>query len=727
MAAIGKIREKSGLLLVIIGLALAAFVFGGLIKNLGKSKRIDQSRVALVNDEKVATQDFSERVSEQADILKRQQKKSSLSPEETYQNVMNVWDLMKRETLMRQQMVEIGLLQQVGNSPKPQVSMDEYMDNLIGAHPNKEIIRNFSDPKTGKFNPQAVSNFLNYLEQTVNSKDPKQRSQALQSQNQWNMLKKYIKEEIPVQKYYDLLTESYYLPKALAKMEFADNNQMRKIAYFGARYNLVPDADAKPTEADYEKYYRTHKYEFKNKKETRKIQFITWDVRPSKADVIDLQKEIQQYAKDLKTVDGQDITYMVNRIGDNRYDSSWVKKGSLSPFIDSAAFASSVGTVLGPWTANGAYHVAKVVARSLRPDSMEASHILITYSGAYGAGQGVTRTKVSARALADSILKVVKANPAKFNKLVAKSDDDATKVNDGSLGWFANGTMIPAINNACVNGKKGQIELVETPFGFHILRIDNKSKLEPMLRVAQINLPITFSQETFNKVYGKAIKFAAVNQSYASFDTSSANQGLNVQKSNFVNELSKGITGLKNSRDVVKWMFNDKTKVGTVSSVFDFENKVMVAVLTDIRPEGYLTLDEVKDNIRVLVVRDVKARILEKKLKNVSSLSDAAKYKSTIDTATLAFASYSLPNYGPEQNVQGRMAVAKKDALTGPVKGDQAVFFFKVLNIGKLPAKEDIKYIQQRNTSLFKQRVGSAAYRAIEDKAVIENFLYYFY
>ncbi len=726
MAVIGKIRQKSGLLLVIIGVALAAFVLGDLVKNIGKSKRLDQSRVALINDEKVSTQDFSQRVSEQADIMMRNMKKGSLTSEESYQNVMNVWNLVKRETIMRQQMEEIGLLQKIGNDPVAKVTMDEYMDNLIGDNPHQEIIRNFSDPKTGQFNPQAVTNFLNYLEQGVKSEDPKQRQQALESKAQWDMLKTYIRNDISTKKYNSLIAKAYYMPEDLAKADFYDNSIMNKVVYNGARYSIITDAEANPTDADYQKYYDEHSYEFDNKKETRKIEYITWDVRPSQKDIADLQKQINEIRQEFATVENENILYYVNRIGENRYDSSWFKKGTLSPFIDSAAFAAEVGSVLGPWTENNAYHVARIIDRSMRPDSMKASHILIAYSGAYNAAQTTTRTKIGARALADSILEVVKSHPKEFDALVIKSDDPSAKENQGSLGWFADGAMVPEFNKACINGKKGDFVLVETAFGYHILRIDDKLKDTEKVRVAQIDLPITFSQETFNAVYAKAIKFAAMNQNYESFDTSAASLGLNVMKGDFTDKLAGGINGLKNSRDVVKWMFDENTTIGNVSNVFDFENKVMVAVLTDIRPKGILPLEAVKDDIKVLVTRDVKARILKEKMKNVKSLDDKI-FGAQADTATLSFASYSLPNYGPEQNIEGRMAVAEQGKLLGPLKGDQAVFFFKVVEAGKKPQVADVKYFQQRNFDTFNQRVATSAYNALEENAVIENFLYFFY
>lgn len=729
MAIIGKIRSRSGLLLVIIGVALAAFVLGDLVQNLGKGNNFDQTKLALVNDEKISSQDFSSRVSEQTEMLKQQLKKDNLTNEESFQTVIDVWNVVKRETLLGQQMEELGLIQKstATNSSIADITMDEYMNRITGTNIHPEILRNFSDPKTGQFNPQAVSNFLNYLEENINNEDAEKREQAIESQKQWNLLVKYIKNDIKVSKYNSLISKAYYLPKALAEVEFVDNNKMEKTAFFAAQYKLVTDEESVPTDADFNAYYEEHKQEFKNKEELRKIEYIVWNISPSQKDIQELESQIQQLSTELKNANKQSVASIINQVGDNRYDSSWVKAGTLSPYIDSAAFVAEIGTVIGPWTENTAYHIARVMDRQVRPDSMKASHILISYGGAYGADPAVKRTKIAARALADSIQAVLSKKGDNFEQLVNLSDDPSKAQNKGSLDWFADGGMIPEFNQACVENEKGVIKVVETAYGFHVLRVDDKKNFNTRIRIAQLNLPITFSSETFNAVYGEAIKFAASNQTYDAFDTASASLGLNVIKSDFINSLSKGITGLKDSREMVKWMFNETTEKGSMSNVFDFENQIALAVLTEINPKGILPLESVKEGIKSLVQREVKAKILIEKMKSVSDLTMATQFQSKIDTANLAFATYSLPTYGPEPVVQGKIAVAEKGKLMGPIKGEQGIFFFKVLENGEIPKKMNLDYLQQRSAESFTQRVGTSAYNAIEENAEIEEFINFFY
>ncbi|MCK5846215.1 MAG: peptidylprolyl isomerase [Bacteroidales bacterium] len=728
MAAIGKIREKSGLLLVIIGLALAAFVLGDLFKNLGQNNNIDRDKIALINGEKVGVQDFSRKVSLQADRYNE-----PLSTEKSYENTIDVWNITKREVIMRQQMTKIGLLVPVGSS-NAQISMDEFMSNIYSVTPNREVIRFFTGDYNGQIAQDQVKGFFDFIERGVNSENAEERSQAMEYKQQWGLFKNSFKDVLMETKYNNLIVKAYYLPKALAEMDFIDNNVSNQVAYFGASYNIISDEDAVATDADYQAYYDEHKNEFNAEMESRKIDYVSWIVRPSNKDVVDLRSQIDEYYNEMKVAERREVSYIVNRVGDNRYDSSWVSKGSLSVYIDSAAFTYEVGTVLGPWEENSAYHIARIMSKDSRPDSLKASQILISYAGAYGA-QGITRTKIGARALADSIRDVVANDDSSFETLLLKSDDPKAVETKGEFGWFKDGAMLAEINDACIDGSIGDIVVVETTIGYSVIRIDDKLEKTPKIKIALIDLPIVFSQETFNESYSKAIKFAAVNRTYEAFDTASANSGLNVIKGEFVSELSGGVTGLRNSRDVVKWMFDAETNVGDISKVFDFEDRVVVAVLTETRPEGILPLEDVKEYIAPLVIAKVKASILKEKMANVNSLEQASEFNAQVDTSLIAFSTYSLQKYGPEPRIISRMASADADKIEGPIAGDQGLYYFKVLDKGQIPASNDLQYMQQRSASVFAQKVypnqrnpkATNAYTPLEKNADIESNMFFFY
>ena len=733
MAAIGNIRKHGGFLTVIIGLALASFVIGPKAMDLiFKTKPdFDHSSIGIINGQKIDLDYFSNKVEEQVDNYKTNQKKDNITSEERYNITMQVWEQVKKETLLNQEEVEVGVALLNENTGKPEISREEYLDLIVGKHPDKLIVQNFTDQKTGRFNPQYVEQFLANVEQGLQSEDPKQVEQAQLSNKQWKMLTQYIKENRLSQKYYNLIKKGYYIPTALAEMEFNDRNTSIKVRYTAVRYGTIKDDDAIPTEADYEEYYAAHQNEFKQKTETRKIDYIVWNVRPSQEDIAAIEKQANETAVEFKTIASENIPVYVNSFRDSRYDSTWIKSGSLSPFIDSIAFNSEIGTVMGPWVENNAYHIARLVAKEERPDSMRASHILISYAGAYGAGEQITRTKIGATTLADSLLEVAKSAPADFDTLAAHfSDDPSVKENHGDMKWFADGQMVNEFNQACIDHNVGDIIVIETAFGFHVLKVTGKKDESEKVRIAQINIPISYSKETHNKAFTEATHFASRAQNQEGFDSVSTNSQLNVMKGDYIDEVAANITGIPDSRSIIRWMYGQEISKGTVSDVFDFDSQIIVAIVTGIRPKGVAPLEDVKDFIKPLVIRNVKAKKLISQLSGSSDIYQIASTNNIkVDTNEyLTFATYSLPNYGPEQNVQGHMFASEEGSLQGPLKGDQGVYFFVVDKLTPAPANTvNYRFTKEQIQSIFAQSVDQAAFNALDETADIKDFRSYVY
>ncbi len=730
MAAIGKIREHGGFLTIIIGVALASFVIGPKALDLifKSGPEFDRTSIAIVNGEKVDIDYFNSKVDEQVANFKQNQKKADLTQEERYTLTMQVWDQVKRETLLHQEELKIGLVK-LNENNIPTISRAEYTDMIIGKNPHQVIVQNFTDQKTGKFNPEYVKNFLSNVQQGLNSENAKDREQAMTSDKQWKSLAAYIKEDRLTQKYNALIKQAYYTPTALAKYEYENRNSSITARYTAVRYNVIKDEDATPTDVDYNEYYAEHKNEFKQKEETRKIDYVVWNVQPSLKDIQGLEHDIQEIKAGLATIDMESVPSFVNSYRDSRYDSTWYKEGQLSPFIDSAAFASEVGTVLGPWTENNEYHVARIIAMQMRPDSMRASHILISYSGAYNAPETITRTKISARAIADSLLELAKTGD--FSALALENSDDPTaKTNSGDLNWFADGQMVPEFNQACIDHKVNDVIVVETAFGFHILKVTGKKDVMKKIRLGQINLRIKFSKETHNKAFTDATHFASSVSDATSFDSVSTNLQLNVMKGNYIKEMEASIMGVPGSRSIVQWMFNKKTTKGSISDVFDFDNRIVVAILSDVRPAGISPLEDVKEYIQPLVVREVKAKQLIAKLGSASDINKfAANNKVAVDTINpFTFAAYSLPKYGPEHNVQGHMFGTDIAMVKGPIKGDQGVYVFVVDATKPAPEnKVGYRFTRDAVKRTFAQMADQGAYNAIDEAAKITDYRKFVY
>lgn len=738
MAAIGKIRQRSGLLIIIVGVALAAFVLGDLFKNMRQGKqKYDPTVVAYINGEKIGSRDFSERIDEGASNMMRNSNKTDLTSEERYSVQIQMWDQVKDETLLRQQCEELGLIQDNGVDPLPGLSMEEYAGMLTGPNPHPFIEQNFKG-QDGKFDPTLVTRFLNGVEAGKNSDNPKDVEQAEKSENEWNMLEKYMKSDRISTKYFNLISKAYFVSKTIAREKYFEQNDSRSVRFVGVRYGLINDTLVEPTDEDYNAYYEEHKNEFKSKEETRNIDYIVWNVTPSEEDMLDLQKSVNEMYQEMIALPVSELPSFVNRNSDKPYDSSWVTKGNLSPFIDSMAFSSEIGVVFSPWRENNMFHMGRLIDRQLRPDSMRASHILIAYSGAFRADEKTTRTKITASALADSLLEVVKKDPNRFGELAVQYSNDPTAAQkEGDLDWFADGAMVPEFNTACINGKVGDIVKVETSFGFHLIKITGKKEPEPKVRVALIDIPIMFSQKTYEKVFNDASQFVSRARDAASFDSVSINMGLSVAQSNDLTKMSNGVLGVPDSRKVVQWLYNENTELGAVSDVFDFTDKVMVALYKHDTPKGVKPLDdELKEFIKVLVIRDLKAKKLSDEYANVKDLADAAsRSNSKIDTMDfMTFSAYSLKGYGPEPTVQGTMLASPLKQMVGPVKGDQGVYFFIVDAENKAQEPKDgYRFIATQEEAQFGQGLrkdynnSNAALKAVVDKADIEDYRQYFY
>lgn len=739
MAIIGKIRKRSTLLLIFVGVALLSFIVGNnFMKNIGQGKDYDPQTIAKINNEKVERSIFQARMEQTIEGFKQQQGKENVTNEENYQIMSQVWDQLKKENIIDQECIKIGLLMDNGVDPKPSISMKEFADLMQGTYPHQLILQNFTDQQTGKFDPNSVMNFLNSVQQGKKSTNEEERDRALKSETQWNNLVNYIKKDRVVEKYNILLSKSYYLPKALAEVDYKEKNTNLSIRFFGIRYNTISDSAVKVTDADYQAYYDQHKNEFEVKEESRSIDYVVWNVKPSAEDIQAIESEVAEIKTEFGSVNNENVAQFISRNSDSRFDTNWTAKGKLPVYIDSLAFSSPVGTIFGPWMEKESYHLARIMDMQARPDSMKASHILISYAGAAKAAQEVTRTKIQSKAIADSLLKVIKTNPAAFDEFAGTiSDDAAAKTKNGDLDWFADGAMIPEFNEACIKGKVGDIVIVETVFGNHILKITGKKEPVRKVKVAIVDKKLAFSNNTYNKAYNEASKFVSTTTDSTSFDKNTTDKGIQVMHSGDLKLMDAGIQGLNGSRNAIQWAFREDTEIGKISDLFPYDDKIVVAILLKVKEKGISPLEDVKDFIKPLVIRDVKAKMMLEKYKNAGNDINAIAAKNNVMVDTFpnyTFGNYSLPTYGPEPSFQGRIYAMEKNKLYGPIKGDQGVYFVIVDSKTEAPKTND-NYMMTRSQAqmMFSQRITNymdkygEPYKALEDKAEIKDFRYFFY
>ncbi|HLN54293.1 MAG TPA: SurA N-terminal domain-containing protein [Lentimicrobium sp.] len=709
MALIGRIRKHSGLLVIIIGVALAAFVLGDFLSNRSPRRGRGANLVGEVNGDKILYTDFSNRVDQNIENQRLNSGKENLTQQEQFQIRQQTWEQFLSETLLQQQVEKTGVT----------VTTEELDDLVRGKNPHPYIRQSFSDPETGQFDPAAVLNFLQNLDKV----DPQMKQRYLS-------IEKAIKEDRLNTKFRNLVAKAYYIPKAFAERDYNNRNTTATVRFYSLPYTTVADSLIALTDTDYEKYYNDYKYRYQQEA-SRDIDYVSFEIVPSAEDRDRLNKQFNDLYNEFQTV--ENVKDFVNTTSDERYDSTWYKKGTLPYQMDSLMFNSPIGTTFGPYVENNMYQMARLVDIQTRPDSLRASHILISYRG-LNINPKTTLTKEQAKAKADSILNVVKSNPAKFEEIAASSvnDDKTTAKKSGDLDWFADGAMVGPFNQAVLDGKVGEIKVVESQYGFHVIKITGKTTPTKKVRVAMVKRAMEASSKTMQDIYTQASQFASEAKDQETFDTLVKQKNLTKRVAERITVEQNSLPGLENAREVVRWSFDDKREIGDVSNVFDLEGRYIVAVLTQIREKGTPTLEQLKEFIEPLVKREKKAEKLIAQINGqIKSKTDLEKnypaLAMKVDTADITIGANSLPGFGKEDEVIGTVFTLKEGDMSKPVKGNQGVFMVIIDKVSKAAPKDDYTPEKKMLSSAFITRSQREINEALKKRADIEDHRLMFY
>ena len=705
MAVIGNIRKHSTFLIIIIGVALAAFVLGDFAKGGGGSREVNIGNVA---GEDITIMDFNQKVDQFIQNTKQQQNKERLTSDEIYRLKDDTWKQIIREILMEKEYEALGLT----------VTTEELFDLVQGPNPHSLIKQYFADPNTGQYSRTLIIDYLKNLDNL-----------PAESKQQWIQFEEYIRNDYLNTKYKALISNGYYVPDELAKMAYSDDNNSASIAYIASNYADLADSLVDVTDADYEDYFEKNKERYEQKA-TREIEYVTFEIKPSMKDMEASRKDIDEIYSEFKLT--TDVARFVKSASDTPYDSSWKAQGQLPVQIDSNMFNSEIGTVTEPYLDNYIFNTARLVDVSYRPDSLKASHILIAYAGALRANPEINRSKTEAEELADSLYNVVKETSNKLTELAMEfSDDGSITQNAGDLGWFADGQMVYAFNQAVINTKVGGITEVETPFGIHIIEVTGKKEDVKKVKVAIVTREVIESNETYQKTFAKASKLASENKTIDAFNEAVTEEKLNKRTANNIQEMSNYISGLKNPRQIIHWAYRETTEVGDVSPVFDLENMFVVATLKLKTEEGYPSWEDIKERLTAFVTNEVKGNVLAEEMgaygKEFDKISENLNLNK-VDISSLTFSSRNIQGFGAENKVIGSVFGMNPTEVSEPIIGNGAVFVLKVDKLTEAPERED--YIQNSTTLLssFTQRVDQDyPYRAIEKASDIKDNRLLFY
>jgi peptidyl-prolyl cis-trans isomerase D len=697
MGIMSFLRNRAGAIIVgAIGFAIVAFLLGDAVKVGSPFWKADQNQVGKVAGESISIEEFNQKVEVNTNNFKQQMGQGNLNAQMTSYVVENTWNQTVSQILMDKEVNRLGL----------QVSKNEMNDMITGKNPDQQVVQNFGDPQTGQLNRAQLNSFLD----NVKTQDPNS-----EISKQWTQFLVSIRQNKLSEKYNNLIKNSLYVTSLEAREDYSQRNKLASFRYVNLDYASIPDNQVKIAEEDYKNYYNENKSRFKNPEETRTFEYVVFDANPSKSDSAEVKAQFQKLFADMQASKNDSMFVAMN--SDSKTPVSYVRKGQLNPAIDSLVFTSAPGTFVGPVFSNGAYYAAKVIDAKVGPDSVKASHILINPATEGGLDK--------AKAKADSIKTLIQ-NGASFADLAAKYGTDATKDKGGDLGTFGRGAMVPAFEEAAFNGKPGDLKVITTQFGVHVIKIDSQKGSSRLVKVAVLDKALVASNKTQQSAYGKASSFLSAANDEKAFDELAKKDGYRKLIAENITPTQGSIAGLDNPREMIRWAF--KADKGDVSNqVFETDNKFVVAKLVNINEKGFLPLEQVKPQIEQLVKNDVKARMqldkLNKALSGASSIDQVAQKagKTVVPVENVVFANPVIPGVGQENKVIGAVFGSQPNKLSKAIKGEQGVYAFVVQGFSNPAPLTNVYKQKVQIAQALTQRATSDAFKVLREKADIKD------
>jgi peptidyl-prolyl cis-trans isomerase D len=698
MAAIEKIRRHSGLLIAIIGLALLAFVLQDLFQSQGRNREYN---IAVIDGEKIPYQDFETLKDKN---IENRRSSGNLTSAETYSIYNSTLDEMVRKHIMTKEYDAVGMT----------ISSDELYDQFMGENPHEWVVQSFRNAD-GSFNREMMEYYL----QNLNDFTPEARMQ-------WMDFERAVKENCLETKFNNLVKASYFVPTKLAEKYYNNKNTKAAADIIALRYASIPDSTVVITDKDNKAFYEENKYRYETD-ERRDIEYVVFEIKPSTEDRQEVLKSLHNLKPDFVATDNP-INF-VNANSDQRYDSTWMSRKDVPQQVEKPIFdnGNGVGYVYGPYEDNNTFNLVRIVDLQERSDSLRASHILISYAGAMRSTDSIT--KEQAQAKADSLLNVLKKNPKNeglFAELAEQfSTDPGSKEKGGDLDWFTDGAMVVPFNDFVMNNPVGTMGVVETVFGYHVIKVTDKTAPQPKARLAFLKHEVTPSTKTYQNVFAEANKFVTENRTYDQFNAAIEEQGLTKRTMPRMNAATYQIAGIDNPREIVRWAFKDDTKVGDISSIFDMDNMFVIAALTNIVPEGFAPLSVVAEQAKYQIMNKKKGEIAVEKMKacgtDVTRMVNELGAEST-SVSDISLDSRVLGNFGVEADVVGTMLGMKDGEEVGPMAGNSSAFIVKNVKITTPEATSDYSDVMREKTSQFNNKVlGGSIYNALKNNAKIED------
>lgn len=696
MAVIQKIRDKSWLLLVLIGLAMLLFVVDPSNFNPRSS---NNTKIAEIDGQSIEYDAYYAKLSDIEEFNKIQRGVNSLDESVMAPIRHQAVDDLIQESIMNKEVKKLGLA----------VHGDELFDMVQGRNIHPIVQNIFANPETGVVNKGQLYNFLQAI---VEEEDSQQKTF-------WIFIEKVIYKSRLNEKYNTLISKGLYATNLEAQQKHIENTSSADFSYVVKPYSSVSDTAVSVSEQEIKKYYAENKEAYKTT-ETRNLRYVIIDVVPSEDDYTDADKWINDVKDELKTIPVKDAPQYINYNSDKKYDNTNYAKGELTDSLDIFAFNSEIGDIYGPYFEEGAFKLVMLTSKKLISDSVKIRHILMPVNQ-QNAQQVV--------ALSDSLLKELKSG-SDFKAMASEfSQDRQTAELGGDLGWMTEKDITSqfgqAFHDSCFSNPKGYIFRAYSQYGVQLIEITNQSPKIEKVQVGEIVRTVTPGSETEQKYYSIASEFAGRNNTKEAFNKAAKEDGMNVRFARNISQTSQNVTGIEGSREIVRWAYTAKT--GEVSSVFQLNEQYVIAVLDEVVDNGYKSFESVEATIKLALIKEKKADKISNEvssaLASASSIDAVANelHQSVKSASDIRLRTNFLPEAGEEKEVIGAVFASNEGLLAKPIKGRNGVY---VVSVDQITPGDQTAFLNEKRTlnNVYSSQVNYTVTSVLKDLSGVKDY-----
>ena len=695
MATLQKIRSKGPLLVIVIGLALFAFIAGDAWKVLQPHQ--GKQDVGEVNGEVLSAQDYQKMVDELSEVIKLTNGLNSLTEDQLNNVKDQVWQSYVNNKLIAEQAEKLGLK-----------VTDAEIQSIIdqGTHPLL-MQTPFRNPQTGMFDKDMLKKFLVDYANLNASQMPAQYVEYYQKMGAfWQFVEKTLAQSTLAEKYQNLVTKSLISNPVAAEDAFNSRTEQSDLLLAGVPYSSINDSTVQVSDSEIKDRYNEKKEQFKQLVETRDIRYIDVKVVPSDADRKAVEKEVTEYSNQLASTTADFGTFVRSTGSSVNYSDVPVSKSVFPADVASRLDSTNVNEVYGPYynQTDDSFNAFKLLAKVSSPDSIQFRQIQV-----YADTEEKTKT------LADSIYNALKATWVN-----AQSWEGSELDADNSK--FIN-TLLNQPVNELANLNMGQANL--------ILQVMNKKSMQTKYKVAVVKREVEFSKETYNAAYNKFSQFVAQNTTIDSMVKNAEESGYTLMPRTDLSSAEHYVGGVRSTREALKWIF--AAKPGEVSPLYECgeNDHLMVVALDKIHEAGYRDINSVAEMLRAEIRRDKKAEKIMEEMKKYNSIAQVKGMKDAVSDS-VKHVTFSAPAYisvtRSSEPVIG--AVAAKTAankVSAPIKGNGGVYMIQVYAKEKGSEKFDAKQEETTLTNMAVRIAGNQLINDLYQKAKVADQRYLFF